>query len=65
MDTGDSHRNSWIACPHCGHKVARIRTCDAEFKCKHCGHQFEVIIRSILPANSSHSQALTDAGEPR
>lgn len=41
---GSGRHNSWLACPKCGHKVARVRTCDAEFKCKHCGHEFVAII---------------------
>ncbi len=50
MEGGATRRNSWLACPNCGHKVGRARTCDVEFKCKYCGHEFEVIIRS-LPAS--------------
>jgi hypothetical protein len=49
MESGGSRRNSWIACPNCGHKVARVRTCDIAFKCKHCGYEFEVIIGPVLP----------------
>lgn len=37
-------RNTWVACPKCGHKVAKVRTCDMELKCKHCGCEFEVVI---------------------
>ncbi|MBI4370391.1 MAG: hypothetical protein HY547_09205 [Elusimicrobia bacterium] len=37
-------RNTWIACPKCGHKVARVRICDMELKCKRCGHKFEAVI---------------------
>ena len=46
MESG-SRRNTWLACPCCGHIVARARTCDVQFKCKSCGHEFEVIIRSV------------------
>ncbi len=41
-----SKRNAWVACPQCGHKVAKVRTCDMEVKCKHCGHEYEVVIAS-------------------
>jgi hypothetical protein len=44
MDKDATRRNSWIACPKCGHKVARVRMCDMDVKCKHCGHEYEVII---------------------
>lgn len=40
-------RNAWVACPKCGHKVARVRTCDMEVKCRHCGHEYEVVIASF------------------
>lgn len=52
MEGGATRRNSWLACPNCGHKVGRARTCDVEFKCKYCGHEFEVIIRSLPPVES-------------
>jgi DNA-directed RNA polymerase subunit RPC12/RpoP len=39
-------RNAWVACPKCGHKVAKVRTCDMEVKCRHCGHEYEVVIAS-------------------
>jgi len=45
-------RNSWLACPNCGNKVARARYCDIEFKCKGCGFEFEVIIRALLAGPS-------------
>ncbi len=41
-----ARRNTWVACSKCGHKVAKVRTCDMEIKCKHCGHEFEAIIIS-------------------
>ena len=47
IDSGSYKRNSWLACPRCGHKVAKAKTCDIEFKCKHCGYEFEVIIGPI------------------
>ena len=40
METVATKRNTWVACPECGHKVAKVRTCDMEFKCKHCGHEW-------------------------
>lgn len=51
MEPDASRRNSWIACPKCGHRAARVRICDAEFKCKYCGCEFEVIIGIIPPSN--------------
>lgn len=44
MEAVETKRNTWVACPNCGRKVARVRTCDMEFKCKHCGHEFEAVI---------------------
>lgn len=41
---GATKRNTWVACPSCGHKVARVRTCDMECKCKYCGCEFEAVI---------------------
>jgi hypothetical protein len=41
-----SKRNAWVACPQCGQKVARVRTCDMEVKCRACGHEYEVVIAS-------------------
>lgn len=58
MDVSARRRNSWLACPGCGHKLAKVRTCDIEFKCKHCGHEFEVIIRSLQSTTIGTSQAL-------
>lgn len=55
METGASRRNTWLACPGCGHKVARARVCDVEFKCKHCGFEFEVIIGPAAPADPPRS----------
>jgi len=56
MEGGIVQRNSWLACPNCGHRVANARTCDIEFKCKHCGFEFEVIIRaSAAPAQPQQS----------
>lgn len=55
MDTGNSKRNTWIACPRCARKLARVRTCDIEFKCKHCGHEFEVIINPTLNRDNERS----------
>lgn len=46
MDEVTTKRNTWVACPKCGHKVAKVRTCDMEVKCKHCGHEFEAVIAS-------------------
>jgi DNA-directed RNA polymerase subunit RPC12/RpoP len=46
MDEVTTKRNTWVACPKCGHKVAKVRTCDMEVKCKHCGHEFEAVIGS-------------------
>lgn len=53
MDPDQSSRNSWLACPRCGHIVARVRTCDAEFKCKYCGYEFEVMIRPFASGERS------------
>lgn len=44
METVATKRNTWVACPECGHKVGKARTCDMEFKCKNCGHEFEAVI---------------------
>lgn len=44
METITTKRNTWVACPKCGHKVARVRTCDMELKCKSCGCEFEAVI---------------------
>jgi len=56
MESGSARRNTWLACPNCGHKVARIRICDCEFKCKHCGYEFEALIRPITPNDNSARQ---------
>ncbi len=39
-----SRRTGWVACPKCGHKVARVRSCDMEVKCERCGHEYEAVI---------------------
>ena len=44
MDAGDARRSSWVACPKCGHKVAKVRTCDMEVKCRQCAYRFEAVI---------------------
>ncbi len=44
MDAGDARRSSWVACPKCGHKVAKVRTCDMEVKCRQCSYLFEAVI---------------------
>ncbi len=46
MKADASKRNAWVACPQCGQKVARVRTCDMEVKCRACGHEYEVVIAS-------------------
>jgi hypothetical protein len=46
MKADASKRNAWVACPQCGQKVARVRTCDMEVKCRACGHEYEVVIVS-------------------
>lgn len=58
METVTTKRNTWVACPKCGHKVARVRTCDMELKCKQCGHEFEVVI------NSSRASMVREDAEP-
>ena len=60
MESGASRRNSWLACPACGHKVGRARICDVEFKCKYCGHEFEVIIGPVHRADPASGQASPD-----
>lgn len=49
METVSTKRNTWVACPECGHKVGKARTCDMEFKCKNCGHEFEAVIGASRP----------------
>ena len=49
MSVPPSKRNAWVACPQCGQKVAKVRTCDMEVKCRHCGHEYEVVIASSSP----------------
>jgi hypothetical protein len=44
VDAGDARRSSWVACPKCGHKVAKVRTCDMEVKCRQCSYLFEAVI---------------------
>lgn len=44
MENDIKKRNSWIACPRCGHKIAKARFCDIELKCKNCGHVFVAFI---------------------
>jgi DNA-directed RNA polymerase subunit RPC12/RpoP len=44
VDAGSAKRSSWVACPKCGHKVARVRTCDMEIKCRQCSYRFEAVI---------------------
>jgi hypothetical protein len=58
MDSASSKRNTWLACPGCGHKVARVRTCDIDFKCKYCACEFEVIIGPSAPPASEQSSRL-------
>ena len=48
MDAGVYRRRSWVACPKCGHKVARVQTCDMEVKCPQCTFLFEVVIGPSL-----------------
>jgi hypothetical protein len=48
MDTGSYRRRSWVACPKCGHKVAKVRSCDMEVKCRQCSYLFEVVIGPTL-----------------
>ena len=57
METVATKRNTWVACPECGHKVAKVRTCDMEFKCKHCGHEFEAVIGSPRQPKSKDGPA--------
>lgn len=56
MDAAAPRRNSWLACPSCGHKVGRARTCDIEFKCKYCGYEFEVIIKPVRRTDESSAK---------
>ena len=44
MEAGSAKRCSWIACPKCGHKVAKVRTCDMEMKCRQCSYRYEAVI---------------------
>jgi phage FluMu protein Com len=44
MDAGVYRRRSWVACPKCGHKVAKVQICDMEVKCPQCSYLFEVVI---------------------
>ena len=44
MDAGVYRRRSWVACPKCGHKVAKVQTCDMEVKCAQCSYLFEAVI---------------------
>lgn len=44
MEGGSARRSSWVACPKCGHKVARVRICDMEVKCHQCSYRFEAVI---------------------
>jgi hypothetical protein len=44
VEAGDGRRSSWVACPKCGHKVARVRICDMEVKCRQCSYLFEAVI---------------------
>ena len=44
MDAGAYRRRSWVACPRCGHKAAKVQSCDMEVKCPQCSYVFEVII---------------------
>lgn len=46
MEAIAARRNTWVACPNCGKKVAKVRTCDMEVRCKNCGHEFEAVIAS-------------------
>ena len=50
MESVAIRRNSWVACPKCGHKVAKVRTCDMELKCRQCGHEFEAVIGPAHPS---------------
>ena len=52
MNEVTTKRNTWVACPKCGHKVAKVRTCDMELKCKHCGCEFEAVI-SVSPISKN------------
>lgn len=52
MDEVTTKRNTWVACPKCGHKVAKVRTCDMELKCKHCGCEFEAVIGISTPSKN-------------
>ena len=44
MDTENHRWRSWVACPKCGHKVAKVRSCDMEVKCQQCSYVFQVFI---------------------
>ena len=44
MEVGRAKRGSWIACPKCGHKIAKVKTCDMEIKCQQCSYRFEAVI---------------------
>lgn len=51
-------RNTWVACPYCGRRVARVRICDMELRCKHCGRKFVAII------GAERTSAVRDGGKP-
>jgi len=62
MNEVTTKRNTWVACPKCGHKVAKVRTCDMELKCKHCGYEFEAVIG---PSHLSFSEEkISDKSAP-
>jgi len=65
MESGSSRRNTWLACPQCGHKVAKAKTCDIEFKCKHCGYEFEVIIGPSSPQTLEENLRSTASPEKK
>ena len=56
MGPANARRSSWVACPKCGHKVAKVRTCDMEIKCRQCSYRFEAVIGPF-------AEGVQDSGE--
>jgi len=52
---GRSKRNTWLACPRCGHKAAKVKTCDIEIKCKNCGQEFEAIVHPYTETSAEET----------
>ena len=56
MEPRGSRRQTWLACPACGHTLAKVCVCDIEFKCKYCGCEFEAIIALVPHSGPSLRQ---------